>query len=388
MSASSRIASGLPRVGYLVLPLISDQIVKLACLVAKKLLPKSDPFNMRKYELGISTLLGAALIWRLPVSRIPTALIYTVCKAWDVWKFFIGELQDRDQTITQFFNAMNMGDKDRIAKFWENQPYLFKSTNDEGKNVLHVAAETNQLQMIKWLEGHELFSELNVSSRTGWKPVHLAVQKGHLLCVQYFHKKNNPAALDETIPGGGGVFSVAVKEDRLEIVKWLLQINFLQKTGGSYKNLFEAALQVCDKGTTVIEWIFNLLQQDEQGNALASAIQSALSNNNTKLAVWVKSKDPGIGTFLAKSGQNYILAAAEQGHKDILSWTYQVSPTAITNEGSRLMYAAVKHGKQDVAEWLYQINSQFVAGLDNKILKEAHPTTTQWINAKFLGRHS
>ena len=103
MSVLSRVTSVLPMLGYAVLPLVGDGVVKGVRWVASKWLPKSDPFHMRRYELGVSTLLGAVLIWRAPVNRIPVAVMYLAYKCWDVASYYRNDYLERREEIVSFF---------------------------------------------------------------------------------------------------------------------------------------------------------------------------------------------------------------------------------------------------------------------------------------------
>jgi ankyrin repeat protein len=368
----------------ILLPLEVDGIVKGISWVASKVFPKSNPYQIRRWELGISTLLGATVIWRSSINRIPAAVVYTAYKAWDLWRFYTVDCQKEKQAIRNFFSTISNCEAGSLATLWERQPYLFKSTNREGKNALHMAIEHKRTTMVVWLISLGLFPALNVCSGDILKPLHLAVQQGDLESVKFLYKQDQ-GAIKETIPGVGDLFALAAKEDHVEIVRWLVGTNELGEKKAS--EMFERALQTCDKGTQVIEWIYtDKIKIDQQGFSLGRAVNIALENNNTKVAEWVQRKDPQLGNFLKEDCQQQILSAAQKGYKEILVWVYEVIPEAINTIGSVLLSLAIKNGKQDVAEWLYEKNAQFFTNLGDGILKDHHPTMTNWVHTKFLNR--
>ena len=52
MSILGKVSSGLRVLGYSFVPVAGDGVVKLARLVATKVLTKNDPFQMRQWEVG------------------------------------------------------------------------------------------------------------------------------------------------------------------------------------------------------------------------------------------------------------------------------------------------------------------------------------------------
>jgi hypothetical protein len=400
MSVWNRVASVLPMVGYAVVPVVCDRVIDAIYFVVGKFFPKSDPFDMRKWGLASSTLVGAVLIWKSPVNRIPAAVVYAAYKVWDLWQFYHVDCEKRRETIARFFSVVSENQAASIATYWDKQPYLFRSTNDQGKNALHVAVEKGHMNVIHWMTRAGLFSELNVPSRNRWKPLHLAVQKGNLECVKYVYEQDK-SALHETVHGGGDLFAIAAKENHVKIVEWLVGTDdhLGRLANGRPFDLFDRALEACETGTQVIEWIYtnkiikdiewiytNKITKDaEKGCALGNAMGSALKNNNLNVAEWVKVKDPALGTFLEQKCQKEILAATQQGHIKILEWVYAVSQAAIKNNGPALMRVAIQHGRKEIAEWLYGIDSTLITGLGNEVLKGVHPTMSQWVTAKLLG---
>lgn len=382
MSGLGRIAAVLPRiigVGYTVLPTVVDASIALA--VRGYVI---NSFEMANWVLGGSTLAGlaTAVILRrnTAVYKIPGTLIYLAWKTYEAYLYHSAvksdlEKQERrnleraetqkQNEINNFFNVIRTGkySTEDFCKYLKKSPHFFDQKDTAGKNALHLAAENGRAAFITWLSSTEaeIFSKLDVAAN-GWKPLHLAIKCGKVECAQILSKKDPKKLLDEEVPTVGNARSIALKEDKVEIILWLEGAKLLLQETETIDQFFEKVLEAKASTTNVIDWFY---KKNKQQSVLDKALKFALEKGHVPVATWVQQQNQTLNQEILANFAS-LSETVKAGHQNMLQWVHTRLRTAIQTkdpEGKNLMDIAIAHNQLAIARWLH---SQ-----DSNLLKEA-----------------
>lgn len=105
-------------------------------------------------------------------------------------------------------------------KMLEAEILLKNGANVKNQDLLHIACLNGNIEMLKILIGYGC--DVNEVDIDGRLPAHLAIQTNHLECLKILYQSN--AKFDIRSYKNSTIFSYAVGEGNIEIVKYLLEI--------------------------------------------------------------------------------------------------------------------------------------------------------------------
>jgi ankyrin repeat protein len=379
-------------VGYTLLPTVVDAGIALGVVaVAFK---KIDTQEKLRWLAGGSSLAGVVtwVVLRGNTAMYKTigALVYVAWKACEVYLYYAAVANEKSNVEWMRQNALekikdgkySLADLD---KYVEEIPHFFDAKNDQGKNILHIAAENGRDVFITWLSSKaELFSKLNVDLK-GWKPLHLAICYGKVECAKLLSKSDPQKLLNEEVPLVGNARSIALRYDQLEIVKWLERAELLRRKDETVDQFFEKALDA--KAMKVMGWLYTqLTTEDQTKGARDKVLKFALQHGHIPIANWVHGQNSALNSVILNDF-TLLSEVVQKGHQKTLEWVHEKLPTTIQQKnqsGTNLMYVAIVHNRLDTAKWLYKQDSQLFREAIKKDLsevsqKESYQDMANWV---------
>ncbi|EAY16717.1 hypothetical protein TVAG_067220 [Trichomonas vaginalis G3] len=126
--------------------------------------------------------------------------------------------KDFDRVYKFFVDLSSKNNREMISKACEEG--LWKKTTEDEKNVLHIASENGNLNLVKSLI--DCGCDKETKDKHGWTPLILASAKGHLEVVKYLISVG--ADKDAKVNGGYTPLILASANGHLEVVKHIISV--------------------------------------------------------------------------------------------------------------------------------------------------------------------
>ena len=237
------------------------------------------------------------------------------------------------------------------------------------KMVLHYAAQSGNLELVKWLFDKKEISALvnallNLQSKPESNPnvknflgaiMQCAAQSGNLELLKWLAEKG----LDVKIKSSEGytVLNSAALSGNLEMVKWLVEqgLDVNAKSAYGWTVLHSAAKS---GNLAMVQWLVEKgLGVNVKSEYGWTVLHSAAQSGNTELAQWLVSKGADVNAKNAV-GWTPLHLAAFNGRLELVKWL--VSKDADVNAegfgGCFVMHCAAQSGNLELVKWLADEN--------------------------------
>ncbi|XP_055953567.1 uncharacterized protein LOC129989212 [Argiope bruennichi] len=250
---------------------------------------------------------------------------------------------------------------------------LLETQEENLNNLLHIAAKNGNLEIAKYLIGKNC--DLHFRDSMHLKPIHVAVQHGHLDIVKLF-LKSDESLKDNTL------LHLAVSRSNLDLVKFLIDekvdLNAPDENGNTSVHLAaihgnKNILEILLHNGAYYDSLNNLNRQAEdlaQGGHIKKALQKTkiLFKSKFPIDVEVCIEEGAFVNAKRRDGSTPLHFAAWKG----LEWMVKIlldkgaNPNVIGKNGSTPLHYASKYATKEVVEMLLASGAIYNALDDSK----------------------
>lgn len=250
--------------------------------------------------------------------------------------------------------AIAKGDVEFVA-------YVYGSEQDKNSSIatekgIRKAAETGQLDMLKWLREHGI-------SLASHMAMHSAAKGGQLNVLKWLNENN--AGIEYVQPS-----NEAALNGHLHIVKWMIEVYEFPNQIARSRWFSKALNSAITRGNwPMIHYLF----EHQPNRFLKRGFDNAVKLGDLELVKYLHSNG-------FESSRDPMVEAAEHGHLDILQWLFENIPAR--GKSDTVMDVAAQNNHLDIVIWLHENRSE---GCSERVMALAasngHLGMVQWLDA-------
>jgi ankyrin repeat protein len=257
-------------------------------------------------------------------------------------KAFLTQTNEGKLSILQQATAYREGFR-AFEWIYEQQPDLFFCLTEHERNLLHVAAFQNNLEVLKWAfqkDAENAMKFLQTKDKYGETVFHRASYCGQTDILEWIYERI-PEHFCEISNSQNSFLHIAITKGFLNVLEWAKQKN-------------------CEVTMSLLQ-----TSESEEKNALFLAF----SSGKKEVVDWVYKSLPHLFYYESKKGMNILHLAARFGDHEAIQWAFEANPTgskellqATDNKGRNALHQAAANFNEKMLNLLYELQPDLLLG--------------------------